>query len=182
MEGISTANRRMKMFNDIFLFKKLSAQTLFNLYFACDIESIPKDSVIIESGQQSDLFYIIDSGKVAVYKGNERNNENMITSLHRGDMFGENALRGSRHRPRSASVVAQTNCTVLKIGCLEFRSIIENDREGRDIDFDFDLARMTRMRPFVKEILSKTYLFQHLSSEQINLIASLLQQERVYPQ
>lgn len=36
---------------------------------------------------------------------------------------------------------------------------------------------MVRMRPFVKEVLSKTYLFQNLNADQINFIAASLEQE-----
>lgn len=39
---------------------------------------------------------------------------------------------------------------------------------------------MGQMRPFVKQVLSKTYLFQDLSEEQMNYIASLLDKELIF--
>jgi len=49
-----------------------------------------------------------------------------------------------------------------------------------ELSLDYDIARISKMRPFVREVLATTYLFQDLSSEQIDYIAALLETESLY--
>lgn len=64
----------------------------------------------------------------------------------------------------------------MRIGNKAFRTILDKDQKSKN-SLDHDLSRMVRMRPFVKEVLSKTYLFQNLNADQINFIAASLEQE-----
>jgi CRP-like cAMP-binding protein len=89
------------------VFRNLTPAALYELYHQCEEEKVMAGGVIIATGAQSDLFYIIYSGKVDVYKSNNFKEDEIIATLHRGDVFGENALRRARHIPRSASVVAK---------------------------------------------------------------------------
>jgi hypothetical protein len=80
----------------------------------------------------------------------------------------------------------------LKLSATTFRNIISK-LEGKEKEFEYDISKISRMRPFVKEgnnklckladetsVLSKTYLFQGLTEEQINMIAASLEQQRLY--
>jgi len=42
------------------------------------------------------------------------------------------------------------------------------------------LTRMAKMRPFVRDVLLKTYLFQNLTVDQINFLASMLEKQNLY--
>jgi CRP-like cAMP-binding protein len=95
------------MFCDIFLFRNLAPSILFELYFSAEVLEMNTGQLIIQSGSKSETFYIIEEGLADVYKGKEITDENLVTTLQRGDIFGENALRRARHIPRSASVVAR---------------------------------------------------------------------------
>lgn len=76
--------------------------------------------MIIESGSESDLFYIIYNGTVEVFKEMSKDGNHSIyvdtfdirtakpiAILRRGDAFGENALRVSSAMPRTAFIVAK---------------------------------------------------------------------------
>lgn len=107
VEGFSLSNRRFMMFCDIFLFRKLSANTVYQLLLNCEEQKTVAGEIIIESGKESDTFYVIESGNVDVFTGKEMTPDHLSTTLQRGDIFGENALRRGRHVPRSASVVSR---------------------------------------------------------------------------
>lgn len=80
---------------------------MFEIYSHCEEERVAEGDVIIESGEHSDYFFIVYQGRVTVYEGKERKKDKILATLHRGDVFGENALRRARMIPRSATVVAR---------------------------------------------------------------------------
>lgn len=69
-----------------------------------------KGEKIIEEGSVSNCAYIIDSGRVQVAKAGHRG-EHVLAILEQNDIFGEMGLIDSL--PRSATVVALEDCTVL---------------------------------------------------------------------
>lgn len=49
----------------------------------------------------------------------------------------------------------------MKVQSQMFKNVVARDGEANiEKKIDGDISRMSRMRPFVKEVLSKTYLFQ----------------------
>jgi CRP-like cAMP-binding protein len=82
---------------------------------------------------------------------------NLLVTLQSGDIFGESALRRARHIPRSATVVARTDCVLLYIDSHMFKSIISREGGSYESHIEDDLARMARMRPFVKEVRQKPF-------------------------
>jgi len=64
-----------------------------------------------KQGDVGDSVYIILSGQVAVFRGQEENH--LVNILGEGDCFGEMALID--HQPRSASVQAISDCEALEI-------------------------------------------------------------------
>jgi serine/threonine-protein kinase len=73
------------------------------------IIKIKKGKTIVSEGEIDDTFYIIMSGKANVKKNNSN-----IACIGTGDCLGEMALIGGQ--TRVASVVAVTDCILLKIG------------------------------------------------------------------
>ncbi|CAB5126260.1 Serine/threonine protein kinase [Olavius algarvensis associated proteobacterium Delta 3] len=78
------------------------------LIAASNIVKVPSGKVIVEESEIDDSFYIILSGKTQVKKANAP-----IASLGGGECFGEMSFISGQ--ARSASVVAVTNCALLKI-------------------------------------------------------------------
>jgi len=129
--------------------------------------------LIIKAGSESTEFFIIQNGKLKVKDENGK----ILATLRRGDVFGENALKDGLLIPRSADVVAETHCVLLSLSRTHFKHILEKDVAIDTKQFYTDVSRITRMRPFVANTLAKTYLFQDLSAEQIDHIASLCENE-----
>lgn len=72
---------------------------------------------IIDQGRVGDACYVIVDGRAAVYIRGE-----FVTSVGSGSMVGEMAL--VEHRPRNASVVAETDMVLVSFGTEEFRKLL----------------------------------------------------------
>ncbi|MEW6557375.1 MAG: cyclic nucleotide-binding domain-containing protein [Elusimicrobiota bacterium] len=72
-----------------------------------DKKSYRKGEIIIKQGDHGRFFFIINSGKVAVFINNERKSNVKIGELGAGDYFGETSL--ITHSPVGATVKAEEN-------------------------------------------------------------------------
>lgn len=79
-----------------------------------NIKTFYYGETIFQEGQPSDCAYIIESGKVGVYREDTQGKRSLINELGKHSMFGEMGLTDKY--PRSATVVAlkDTRCTVIE--------------------------------------------------------------------
>ncbi|PRP78065.1 hypothetical protein PROFUN_14039 [Planoprotostelium fungivorum] len=175
-EGYCLASRRFKLISEVFLFRKVSPPTLYSLYTDFRLVIVPAGHVIITAKTRSDSFFIIERGTVTV--SDEETGETTAT-LRGGDAFGENALRMARLIPRAANVIAKTETHLLTMTAETFRNIIQRD-ELQESRIDYDIEKITRNREFVRSVLSETYLFKDVNTEQINAIAAMLEEPRIF--
>lgn len=73
---------------------------------------------LTDQGRFGDVCYVIVQGSANVYKNGE-----YVTSVGSGAMVGEMALL--EHRPRSATVVAETPMVLAAFGTKEFQTLLE---------------------------------------------------------
>lgn len=83
-------------------------------------EQMPQQAVIVKQGDCGNAMYVILEGELSV-RLNVGGMETELATLGMGDFFGDFALFD--HGPRSASVVARTNCLLLKISVEAFESL-----------------------------------------------------------
>ncbi|MBW1667175.1 MAG: protein kinase [Deltaproteobacteria bacterium] len=89
-------------------FENFSKDHVRQILNASNIIKVRKGKVLVSEGEIDDSFFIILSGKAAVHKNNKT-----IAFINRGECFGEMSyLSGGS---RSATVVAETDCILLKI-------------------------------------------------------------------
>lgn len=81
-------------------------------------EQVAQGTQIIDQGRVGDSCYVIVEGTAAVYIRGE-----FVTSVPSGSMVGEMAL--VEHRPRNASVVAETDMVLVSFGTEEFRKLLD---------------------------------------------------------
>jgi CRP/FNR family cyclic AMP-dependent transcriptional regulator len=67
-------------------------------------KNYPKNAVVLTEGEMGDSLYIIESGRVKVFIGDEDGREIILKILGPGDFFGEMSLVDKQ--PRSASVTS----------------------------------------------------------------------------
>jgi len=89
-------------------FKNFAKNQVMEILPTARIFDAPAGKDIVNEGDTDTCFYIILSGKCIVRKDNKP-----IASLGSGECFGEMALLGNQ--PRSATVVAKSNCLFIEI-------------------------------------------------------------------
>ncbi len=80
-------------------------------------------ATLVKEGEASSFLYFISNGHAVVTTAAE----GQRTVLGPGDFFGELGL--IEHHPRSATVVAQDEVTVVVVGAWEFRTFLEQNPE-----------------------------------------------------
>jgi CRP-like cAMP-binding protein len=80
---------------------------------------------LIDQGRVGDMCYVIVEGRAAVHIRGE-----FVTTVGPGTMVGEMAL--VEHRPRNATVTAETDMTLVSFGTNEFRKLVSKSPTAFD--------------------------------------------------
>lgn len=83
----------------------------------------PGENIIVQ-GEKGDVYYIIQSGRVAVLKKMLKEEFEQVAILHEGEGFGEEALITSQ--PRSATVQAIDETTVWTLSNRDFEEVMKS--------------------------------------------------------
>ncbi|MEZ4808944.1 MAG: sigma 54-interacting transcriptional regulator [Allomuricauda sp.] len=102
-------------------FSEVEKVSLLELCRNSEEEHFGKTHRIIEKGDVGDGMYVILEGKVKVH-----DKEHRYGSLSKGECFGEYALLDQK--PRSVSVTAEEDTTLLKIKSSHFSNLIGSDK------------------------------------------------------
>jgi len=86
-------------------------------------KSYPKNAVVLTEGEMGDSLYMIQSGKVKVFIGDEDGREIILKILGPGDFFGEMSMIDKQ--PRSASVTTIEASTFLVLAHSAFERCVE---------------------------------------------------------
>jgi CRP-like cAMP-binding protein len=166
-DGYFRATRRFQILCDTFYFRNLSPAKLFELFCAMEDVLVSAGTTIFRAGDESGPFYLIESGLVEIYRNDEK-----VATLTAGDSFGESALWSERIKlKRSATTIAKTDARLLTISKKAFLEGVEHPY------IDADLKKVTRYRPFLAQMLAKTPLFKSLTRNQIEDIATMIEEE-----
>lgn len=114
-EPVDSKAQRLR---SIWLFAGCSKRELALLERACDEALAPAGSSICEEGHSGRDFYLIVEGEALVTKAGKE-----VATLGAGSHFGELSLLD--HLPRSASVTAKSDMTLLVLSAREFTSVLE---------------------------------------------------------
>ncbi len=100
------------------LFSTCSRKDLQKLGKASDEIEVKQGKVLVEEGKPGHEFFLIEDGTAEVRRNNRK-----VATLGRGQFFGELSLldRG----PRSATVIANTDMTLVVLGQREFLGVID---------------------------------------------------------
>src|ERR1700682_6469863 len=86
-------------------------------------KTYPKNAVVLTEGEMGDSLYMIQSGKVKVFIGDEDGREIILKILGPGDFFGEMSMIDKQ--PRSASVNTIEASTFLVLTHAMFEKCVE---------------------------------------------------------
>jgi CRP-like cAMP-binding protein len=100
------------------LFSSMSRRDLQKIAKASDELDVPSGKVLVEQGKRGREAFVVLEGSGIV-----KRNGRKVASLGPGDHFGELALLDGGER--TATVVAETDMTVLVIGQREFTGVLD---------------------------------------------------------
>jgi sigma-B regulation protein RsbU (phosphoserine phosphatase) len=103
-------------------FKEMSDAELETLCRVAALRAYPAGYVLCHEGEIEHTFYIVAEGQVAVTHRLSAKEERLITLVSPGGFFGEMAL--IEHKPRSASVRAQADTSVLEVSEDAFNNLL----------------------------------------------------------
>jgi CRP-like cAMP-binding protein len=103
----------------IWLFSSCSASELRKIRSSLDQITVPPAKVLVEEGRIGMEFFLIVSGTAAVTREGKK-----VATLGPGSHFGELALLD--RRPRSASVVSESDMELLVLSQRQFNSLLES--------------------------------------------------------
>ena len=95
------------------IFMSLSDNDLEEISENAERVHFEKDDYIIKQNDKGDSLYVINDGVVSVYLDNENNEKVFLAKLGVSDYIGEGSLLTGE--PRSANVIAETPCIVIKV-------------------------------------------------------------------
>jgi CRP/FNR family transcriptional regulator, cyclic AMP receptor protein len=104
-------------------FTQLSDHELDVVRSVATEKSYPKNAVVLTEGEMGDSLYMIQSGKVKVFIGDEDGREIILKILGPGDFFGEMSMIDKQ--PRSASVTTIEASTFLVLTHSMFEKCVE---------------------------------------------------------
>jgi CRP/FNR family transcriptional regulator, cyclic AMP receptor protein len=84
----------------------------------------PKNSIVVNEGDETDSLYVILSGRARVYVSNAQGREVQLNMIGPGEYFGEVTLDGG---PRSASVMAAEDCRCAVVKRTELLTLVEKE-------------------------------------------------------
>jgi CRP/FNR family transcriptional regulator, cyclic AMP receptor protein len=101
------------------LFSACSKRDLQKVAKASDEVAVPAGRKLVDQGRMGHEFFLILDGTATV-----RRNDEIIAELGPGSYFGELSLLS--REPRNASVVTDTEATVLVLGQREFTELLDS--------------------------------------------------------
>ena len=139
------------------LFRACSEEELHDLIDAFDTAKFKADSVVIKQGDEGDLFYVVETGKLDVTvltgdSGASSPREIQVGVPYvSGSSFGELALMyGS---PRAATIRAKTDCVLWFLDRKQFKGITGSHKQKRD-EIILETLRKVRRKEQCREYKS----------------------------
>ncbi len=122
------------------LFQGLPDEDLLLLAQRAAIRNVPGGEMIVREGDRADSLYLILSGKVKVYLGEQGEKEMLLDVKGPGQYFGEMMLDD---KPRSASVISLQPSKLAEISGADFKAVLLKHPETA-LHLIRNLIRVTR--------------------------------------
>jgi len=107
------------------LFQRIPPANIQAMFLRFESVELAKDEVVIEQDSEAAYYYVIKSGKAAVYRSNvdDRSSASKITELSPGDAFGEDGLVADS--PRNASVIMLEDGELARLSKSDFIQLLK---------------------------------------------------------
>jgi CRP-like cAMP-binding protein len=124
VERIGSDRHTLEMLSEVPLFQTLPKRHLHKLGRVAKPVRFSAGRMIVKEGSAGTTFFVIVDGRAKVFSESANR---LLAHFGRGDFFGELALLDGR--PRSASVVAETDVDAIQLSRKAFRDLLMHDPE-----------------------------------------------------
>ena len=138
------------MLDNIPLFSGLQTDELSRLSNRAVIHSYPKNTIVMNQGDEGNSLHVIVSGKVKVFLSNEDGKEIILNTEGPGEYFGEMALLDSE--PRSASVITVEPSKMAIISKSDFESFLHESPQTTLKILQHTLSRLRALTETVSSL------------------------------
>lgn len=114
-------------FKDIPLFSGLSEAEHGLLLQAAVRRTYPRHTLLLQTGDAGERFYLLRKGRAKVFLGNDAGREVILAILSPGDFIGDMALLDNE--PCSANVMTLEESEFVSIGKSEFQKVLASSPE-----------------------------------------------------
>jgi CRP/FNR family transcriptional regulator, cyclic AMP receptor protein len=118
MSGRIGLDERRARLHELSLFSACTRRELGRIASLCSPAVVDQGTRLTEQGRFGHEFFVLVDGRVSVWRNGDR-----VTTLGRGGIFGEMSLLSGL--TRSATVVADTDCSLLVVSRAEFYPLLE---------------------------------------------------------
>lgn len=141
------------MLKKVALFQGLADEEIAFLTERAAMRTYPKGAIIVNEGDEGNSLFVIQSGSVKAYLGDDKGREVILSTQGPGEYFGELALFDEA--PRSASVAALESCKVLIVTKAQLQETI---RERPQISLALLKGLSMRVRMLTESVRSLALL------------------------
>lgn len=153
------------LFKNMPIFGGLTEQSLELIISRSELIEVRKGNYFYQEGDHGNSLYVLTQGSVKGLK-NIDGDDFQIDILSEGDCFGIMELINPS--PRLNTVIAQVNCTALKISGLDLLKLYKQDLEQYTI-IQMNMAREISRRLRILELSICEFGSQHYHLKNINL-------------
>ena len=126
-QRLTTSPGHASQLRVISLFEELQPAELLHVASLCTMQASEKHTQIMgEQDQTTDVFFIL-AGTVRISSYTEAGREVIFTEMSAGDIFGE--FSAVDRLPRSASIVALTDCVLARMPSAKFFEVLRSHAE-----------------------------------------------------
>ena len=116
---------KLKLLANVELFSGFSEKQLAGVSHVAHVKTLERREELFHKGDEGGEIYIVASGKLKVLTTSIEGDDVVFSILGPGEVFGEVALLGAT--PRTATVCAIEDCTLVVIDRRDFMSYVKTD-------------------------------------------------------
>ncbi|BBB32165.1 CRP/FNR family transcriptional regulator, anaerobic regulatory protein [Thermotomaculum hydrothermale] len=117
---------KIDLLKKVYIFSEVSEKHLKEILIHCKEKRVTKGEIIVSENELGDSMYLILEGEVKVSLMSEEGKEIILSTLRKGDCFGEMSLLDGE--PRSANVIALTDTELLELSRESFLNEIVSNK------------------------------------------------------
>ena len=120
------------MLEKVPLFSNLSTHEIAKLEAISQERSVPKNTMVISEGDDTDCLYVVIKGKAHAFRNDESSRQLIVNSFGPYDYFGEMSFFDSN--VRCATVITKVKCTLLILPRKRFFNFASHPKAFQPLD------------------------------------------------